>query len=180
MIEVRERATTNMAAAACVQNCTNNADFLPYIILIGTNTWNDVVDYFPHNILNGTSAWHDVVGYFPYKPWIFALIGSTMVGLTGVFPLWVFSNHADPKTGGKSRYLSIINVLPSKLSLRQHDSKYHVFNLRVKCHTTETAKHTNALSCDIRCCWFTQRVYVFLFARIISRDDSCISHTHTH
>ncbi|XP_020293373.1 zinc transporter ZIP13-like isoform X2 [Pseudomyrmex gracilis] len=98
-----------MAAAACVQNCTNNADFLPYIILIGTNTWNDVVDYFPHNILNGTSAWHDVVGYFPYKPWIFALIGSTMVGLTGVFPLWVFSNHADPKTGEFGRNLRIFS-----------------------------------------------------------------------
>lgn len=58
------------------------------------------------DILDGVDAWlswQDVVGYFSYNPWIFSLLGSTMVGLTGIFPLWLIpiQDGADLKTGGE-------------------------------------------------------------------------------
>ena len=64
-----------MAAAsyACTRNCTD-AGYFPCYILGGTDVW---------------SSWHEIVGYVSYNPWIFSLLGSTIVGLTGIFPLWL-------------------------------------------------------------------------------------------
>lgn len=41
--------------------------------------------------------------YFEYQPWFFSLLGSAMVGLSGVFPLLVIpiDEAADLKHGGK-------------------------------------------------------------------------------
>ncbi|XP_072752329.1 zinc transporter ZIP13 homolog [Anoplolepis gracilipes] len=64
-----------MAAAsyACSRNCTD-AGYFSCDIFGGTDAW---------------TSWHEIVGYFSYNPWIFSLLGSTMVGLTGIFPLWL-------------------------------------------------------------------------------------------
>lgn len=45
----------------------------------------------------------DLFNYFEYRPWLFSLIGSAMVGLSGVFPLLVIpiDAAADLKHGGK-------------------------------------------------------------------------------
>jgi len=82
-----ETATTNMAAAlanACIRN--------------GTGYFCDILDG-----MDAWLPWHDVVGYFSYNPWIFSLLGSTMVGLTGIFPLWLIpiEDGVDLKTGGE-------------------------------------------------------------------------------
>ena len=41
---------------------------------------------------------------FDYHPWVFAVIGSTLIGLSGVLPLLVIpiEEGANLKTGGKS------------------------------------------------------------------------------
>ena len=42
--------------------------------------------------------------YFEYQAWFFALIGSSMVGLSGVFPLFIIPEEEDDylnKQGGK-------------------------------------------------------------------------------
>lgn len=77
-----------MAAAAssyaCIRNCTQH----PSCDVLGaTDEW---------------LPWYEVVGYFSYNPWIFSLLGSTVVGLTGIFPLWLIpiQDGVDLKTGG--------------------------------------------------------------------------------
>ncbi|GAB1864686.1 Zinc transporter ZIP13 homolog [Camponotus japonicus] len=85
-----------MAAAsyACSPNCTE-AGFFPYNILGGTDAW---------------SSWHEMVGYFSYNPWIFSLLGSTVVGLTGIFPLWLIpiQDGVDLKADENSGTLKIL------------------------------------------------------------------------
>lgn len=76
-----------VASYACTHNCTD-AEYLPSCdILGGTDEW---------------LPWHEIVEYFSYNPWIFSLLGSTMVGLTGIFPLWLIpiQDGVDLKTGG--------------------------------------------------------------------------------
>ncbi|XP_008554144.1 zinc transporter ZIP13 [Microplitis demolitor] len=34
-------------------------------------------------------SWNNVADYFEYQPWVFSLLGSAMVGLSGVFPLFI-------------------------------------------------------------------------------------------
>ncbi|KAL6427399.1 hypothetical protein ACFW04_008736 [Cataglyphis niger] len=85
-----------MAAAsyACLRNCTDAGDFL-CDIFGGTDTW---------------SSWHEIVEYFSYNPWIFSLMGSTLVGLTGIFPLWLIpiQDGVDLKTGETGSSLKIL------------------------------------------------------------------------
>lgn len=85
-----------MAAAsyACTHNCTNTGYF-SCDILGGTDAW---------------SSWHEIVGYISYNPWIFSLLGSTVVGLTGIFPLWLIpiQDDADMKTGENGGTLKIL------------------------------------------------------------------------
>ncbi|XP_015432885.1 PREDICTED: zinc transporter ZIP13 homolog [Dufourea novaeangliae] len=49
-------------------------------------------------------SWESALDYFEYTPWVFSLLGSTMIGLTGIFPLFII--HIDEaaalKTGGDS------------------------------------------------------------------------------
>lgn len=80
-----------MAAAAsyaCTRNYTDAGPYPPACdILAAADEW---------------LPWHEIVGYFAYNPWIFSLLGSTMVGLTGIFPLWLIpiQDGVDLKTGG--------------------------------------------------------------------------------
>lgn len=79
-----------MAAAAsyaCTRNCTDVEYPTSCDGLGGTDEW---------------LPWYEIVGYFSYNPWIFSLLGSTMVGLTGIFPLWLIpiQDGVDLKTGG--------------------------------------------------------------------------------
>ncbi|XP_012229396.1 zinc transporter ZIP13 homolog [Linepithema humile] len=83
-----------MAATAAYEytyNCTNTA-------------------YLSCDILGGTNEWHEIVEYFSYNPWIFSLLGSTMVGLTGIFPLWLIpiQDGVDLKTGENGGTLKIL------------------------------------------------------------------------
>ncbi|XP_070164897.1 zinc transporter ZIP13 homolog [Polyergus mexicanus] len=79
-----------MAAAsyACFRNCMDAGNF-SCDISGGMDAW---------------SLWHEIVGYLSYNPWIFSLLGSTMVGLTGIFPLWLIpiQDGVDLKTDENS------------------------------------------------------------------------------
>lgn len=82
-----------MAAAAsyaCTRNCTDAG----YYLHTSCDTLGGVDDEW--------LPWHEIVGFFSYNPWIFSLLGSTMVGLTGIFPLWLIpiQDGVDLKTGG--------------------------------------------------------------------------------
>ncbi|XP_012063361.1 PREDICTED: LOW QUALITY PROTEIN: zinc transporter ZIP13 homolog [Atta cephalotes] len=84
-----------VASYACTHNCTD-AEYLPSCdILGGTDEW---------------LPWHEIVEYFSYNPWIFSLLGSTMVGLTGIFPLWLIpiQDGVDLKTGENGGTLKIL------------------------------------------------------------------------
>lgn len=50
------------------------------------------------------APWIILTDYFEYQPWLFSLIGSAMVGLSGVFPLLVIpiDEAADLKHGGET------------------------------------------------------------------------------
>ncbi|KAL7298812.1 hypothetical protein TKK_0008553 [Trichogramma kaykai] len=52
------------------------------------------------------SAWD----YFEYRPWLFSIMGSVMVGLSGVFPLLVIpiDEAADLQTGDSAKTLKIL------------------------------------------------------------------------
>lgn len=66
--------------------------------------------YLPYDILGGTSKWKEIIDYFSYNPWIFSLLGSTIVGLTGIFPIWLIpiQDGVDLKTGENSDSLKIL------------------------------------------------------------------------
>lgn len=57
--------------------------------------------------------WYTFINYFEYQPWIFSMLGSAIVGLSGIFPLLVIpiDEGADLKNGGKNtiNYLLLIN-----------------------------------------------------------------------
>ncbi|XP_011874981.1 PREDICTED: zinc transporter ZIP13 homolog [Vollenhovia emeryi] len=89
-----------MAAAAsyaCTRNCTDAGYPAGYScdVLGGADEW---------------LAWQGIVEYFSYNPWIFSLLGSTMVGLTGIFPLWLIpiQDGVDLKTGENGGTLKIL------------------------------------------------------------------------
>lgn len=56
------------------------------------------------------TPWESTVEYFVYSPWLFSLLGSTMIGLTGIFPLLVIpiDEGANLKTGDGAGTLKIL------------------------------------------------------------------------
>ncbi|XP_034937266.1 zinc transporter ZIP13 homolog [Chelonus insularis] len=56
------------------------------------------------------SSWDNVVDYFEYQPWIFSILGSTMVGLSGVLPLFVIpiEEGANLKHGAGAKTLKLL------------------------------------------------------------------------
>ncbi|XP_012287643.1 zinc transporter ZIP13 [Orussus abietinus] len=81
--------------SACSGNCTETG-FLPETIVRETWVlWNLVVDR---------------VGVAEYQPWIFSLLGSVMVGLSGVFPMFVVSldDSQDLKHGANAGTLKML------------------------------------------------------------------------
>lgn len=56
------------------------------------------------------TPWESTVEYFEYTPWLFSLLGSTMIGLTGIFPLLLIpiDEGADLKTGDSAGTLKIL------------------------------------------------------------------------
>ena len=82
-----------MAANMCIQNCTDSAGFLYKLIM--DDMW---------------APWGAAAEYFEYTPWLFSLLGSTMIGLTGIFPLLVIpiDEGADLKTGDSAGTLRIL------------------------------------------------------------------------
>ncbi|XP_051170989.1 zinc transporter ZIP13 homolog [Leptopilina boulardi] len=63
-------------SSACVANCTNQELFHDNLI----------EDYW--------SSWNVAMDYFEYQPWFFSLLGSFMVGLSGVLPLLIIPIEA--------------------------------------------------------------------------------------
>lgn len=67
------------------QNCTYSIGFL--YEMITEEMW---------------TPWKAMVEYFDYTPWLFSLLGSTLIGLTGIFPLFIIpiEEGANLRTGG--------------------------------------------------------------------------------
>lgn len=76
----------------CMQNCTEPSS-LTYDAVTGE-----------------LSPWTAAAEYFIFGPWLYSLLGSTMVGLTGIFPLFVIpiDEGADLKTGASAGTLKIL------------------------------------------------------------------------
>lgn len=77
----------------CMQNCTDTGGLLQEIVT--EEMW---------------TPWNAAADYFDYSPWLFSLLGSTMVGLTGIVPLLVIpiEEGADLKTGASAGTLKIL------------------------------------------------------------------------
>lgn len=79
----------------CIQeNCTDSFAFLYDIIT--EDMW---------------TSWDTTIKYLEQTPWLFSLIGSTMIGLTGIFPLMVIPNieeGANVKTGASASTLKVL------------------------------------------------------------------------
>ena len=75
----------SVASSGCLSNCTRSG-FLEH-------EWTAEELWAP---------WEVLADYFEYQPWLFSLLGSAMVGLSGVFPLLVIpiDEAADLKHGG--------------------------------------------------------------------------------
>lgn len=85
--EREEQHSLKMAAASgCLSNCTRPGFF--------EHEWTAEELWAP---------WEVLANYLEYQPWFFSLLGSAMVGLSGVFPLLVIpiDEAADLKHGGK-------------------------------------------------------------------------------
>ncbi|XP_012141704.2 zinc transporter Zip99C isoform X1 [Megachile rotundata] len=84
-----------MAANMCTQqNCTDSFEFL--YEMITEDMW---------------TPWETTIQYLEQTPWLFSLIGSTMIGLTGIFPLLVIPNieeGANLKTGASAGTLKVL------------------------------------------------------------------------
>lgn len=94
-----------MAANMCIQqNCTDSTGFL--YEMITQEMW---------------IPWQTTVEYFDYT-WLFSLLGSTMIGLTGIFPLLVIpiEEGADIKTGGNMINIFFLLIPKDSLFLRCH------------------------------------------------------------
>lgn len=74
------------SGSICMENCTEHPQTLVEMAFGATGEpWNPM-------------------DYLEYQPWFFSLVGSVMVGLTGVFPLLVIPADAgaDIKNGGNN------------------------------------------------------------------------------
>ncbi|XP_033176858.1 zinc transporter ZIP13 homolog isoform X2 [Bombus impatiens] len=83
-----------MATDMCMQqNCTYSIGFL--YEMITEEMW---------------TPWKAMVEYFDYTPWLFALLGSTLIGLTGIFPLFIIpiEEGANLRTGDSANTLKIL------------------------------------------------------------------------
>ncbi|XP_043256975.1 zinc transporter ZIP13 homolog [Colletes gigas] len=82
-----------MAANTSAENCTDFAGFFYEIVM--EDMW---------------TSWDATMEYFQYSPWLFSLLGSTVIGLTGIFPLWIIpiEDGADFKTGDSAGTLKIL------------------------------------------------------------------------
>ncbi|XP_043526507.1 zinc transporter ZIP13 homolog isoform X2 [Frieseomelitta varia] len=81
-----------MAADMCMQqNCTDSTGFLYDMIIEMWSPW-------------------DAVEHLEYTPWLFSLLGSTVIGLTGIFPLLIvpIQEGADLKTGDSAGMLKML------------------------------------------------------------------------
>ncbi|KAK1127573.1 hypothetical protein K0M31_004104 [Melipona bicolor] len=81
-----------MAADMCMQqNCTDSTGFLYDMIM---EMWSPL----------------DTMEHLNYAPWVFSLLGSTMIGLTGIFPLLIvpIQEGADLKTGDGAGTLKML------------------------------------------------------------------------
>ena len=80
-------------STTCMGNCSNPE--ILYDVLID-DPW---------------APWNAAINYFEYQPWFFSLLGSVMVGLSGVLPLLIIpiEEGANLKNGGKPifQYLSL-------------------------------------------------------------------------
>lgn len=65
--------------------------------------YNDMVQHLVANLTMGID----------YNPWIFAALGSTLIGLSGIFPLLIISidDGINMKNGGKSSAKNTSNLI---------------------------------------------------------------------
>ena len=83
-----------MAADMCMQqNCTYSIGFL--YEMITEEMW---------------TPWKATMEYFDYTPWLFSLLGSTLIGLTGIFPLFIIpiEEGANLKNGDSANTLKVL------------------------------------------------------------------------
>lgn len=73
-------------STACIGNCSNPV--IVYDVLI-EDPW---------------APWNAAMDYFEYQPWVFSLLGSAMVGLSGILPLLIIpiDDGANLKNGGNN------------------------------------------------------------------------------
>ncbi|KAK2579274.1 hypothetical protein KPH14_008233 [Odynerus spinipes] len=83
-----------MAVNMCARNCTEDATGFFYEFIAG-DVW---------------LSWNEYSYHVTYNPWVFSLLGSTMVGLAGILPLLVIpiEEGADLKNGASAGTLKIL------------------------------------------------------------------------
>lgn len=61
-------------------------------------------------IANSWASWNAAVDYFEYQPWFFSLLGSAMVGLSGILPLYIIpiDEGANLKNGAGAGTLKLL------------------------------------------------------------------------
>ncbi|XP_053993591.1 zinc transporter ZIP13-like isoform X1 [Hylaeus volcanicus] len=82
-----------MAANMSMENCTDTAGY--FYEIVTEDMW---------------TSWDATMEYFQYTPWLFSLLGSTVIGLTGIFPLWIIpiGEGVDLKTGDGAGTLKVL------------------------------------------------------------------------
>ncbi|XP_033218583.1 zinc transporter ZIP13 homolog isoform X2 [Belonocnema kinseyi] len=80
-------------STACMGNCSNPR--IVYDVLI-EDPW---------------AQWNAAVNYFEYQPWVFSLLGSAMVGLSGILPLLIIpiDDGTNLKNGGAGTLKSLLS-----------------------------------------------------------------------
>ncbi|XP_043486069.1 zinc transporter ZIP13 homolog [Polistes fuscatus] len=83
-----------MAVNMCAQNCTEDATGFLFEMISGDISF----------------SWNEYSYFIAYNPWLFSILGSTMVGLAGILPLLVIpiEEGADLKNGANAGTLKLL------------------------------------------------------------------------
>ncbi|KAG8036357.1 hypothetical protein G9C98_003679 [Cotesia typhae] len=149
--------------------CKNNSTSMDALYQIATNEiW---------------ESWNNVTDYFEYQPWIFSLLGSAMVGLSGVFPLFIIpiDEGADLKHGPGAKTLKMLlsfavggllgdvflHLLPEAWENKSLNSKIHylfykrMYKLKNQLLFTDSTNGHPSMVCGL---WVLTGFLVFIIA----------------